>query len=49
MDNGWIEAEADDFIKSHGPERGNDVALLAYATRLVGSRPDLAMHGGGNT
>ena len=49
MNNGWIEAEADDFIKTHGPERGNDVALMAYATRLVGSRPDLAMHGGGNT
>ncbi len=49
MNNGWIEAEADDFIKTHGPEKGNDVALLAYATRLVGSRPDLAMHGGGNT
>lgn len=48
MNNGWIEAEADDFIKSHDPERGNDVALLAYATRLAGSRPDLAMHGGGN-
>jgi len=49
MNNGWIEAEAVDFIKTHGPERGNDVALMAYATRLVGSRPDLAMHGGGNT
>ncbi|MFH2121440.1 MAG: class II aldolase/adducin family protein, partial [Pseudomonadota bacterium] len=49
MNNGWIEAEADDFIKAHGPERGNDVALMAYATRLLGSRPDLAMHGGGNT
>ena len=49
MNNGWIEAEADDFVKSHGPESGNDIALLAYATRLVGSRPDLAMHGGGNT
>ena len=49
MNNDWIEAEADDFIKAHGPERGNDVALMAYATRLLGSRPDLAMHGGGNT
>jgi len=49
MNNGWIEAEADDFIKTHGAEKGNDVALLAYSTRLVGSRPDLAMHGGGNT
>jgi rhamnose utilization protein RhaD (predicted bifunctional aldolase and dehydrogenase)/NAD(P)-dependent dehydrogenase (short-subunit alcohol dehydrogenase family) len=49
MNNGWIDAEADDFIKTHGPEWGDDVALLTYATRLVGSRPDLAMHGGGNT
>lgn len=49
MKSGWIEAEADDFIKSHGAERGNDIALIAYATRLVGNRPDLAMHGGGNT
>jgi rhamnose utilization protein RhaD (predicted bifunctional aldolase and dehydrogenase)/NAD(P)-dependent dehydrogenase (short-subunit alcohol dehydrogenase family) len=49
MNNDWIEAEADDFIKAHGPERGDDVALMAYATRLLGSRPDLAMHGGGNT
>ncbi|MBU4121163.1 MAG: class II aldolase/adducin family protein, partial [Proteobacteria bacterium] len=49
MDNAWIETEANDFIKTHGSEWGNEIALLAYATRLVGSRPDLAMHGGGNT
>jgi rhamnose utilization protein RhaD (predicted bifunctional aldolase and dehydrogenase)/NAD(P)-dependent dehydrogenase (short-subunit alcohol dehydrogenase family) len=49
MKNTWIEAEATDFIKTHGAERGTEVALLAYATRLVGNRPDLAMHGGGNT
>ncbi|MFH1911577.1 MAG: bifunctional aldolase/short-chain dehydrogenase [Pseudomonadota bacterium] len=49
MNNAWIETEANDFIKTHGAEWGNEIALLAYATRLVGSRPDLAMHGGGNT
>lgn len=49
MKSGWIDAEAEKFIKSHGPEAGSDVALLAYATRLLGSRPDLALHGGGNT
>ncbi|MDP1989622.1 MAG: bifunctional aldolase/short-chain dehydrogenase [Syntrophales bacterium] len=49
MDNDWIEAEANDYIESYGTQWGRDLALLAYATRLVGSQPDLAMHGGGNT
>ncbi len=57
MNNAWIETEANDFINLWGhdaascphPEWGNEIALLAYATRLVGSQPDLAMHGGGNT
>jgi rhamnose utilization protein RhaD (predicted bifunctional aldolase and dehydrogenase)/NAD(P)-dependent dehydrogenase (short-subunit alcohol dehydrogenase family) len=49
MDNHWVDAEANDFIKTHGSEGGSAIALLAYATRLVGRQPDLAMHGGGNT
>jgi len=57
MNNAWIETEANDFINlwEHDaascphPEWGNEIVLLAYATRLVGSHPDLAMHGGGNT
>ena len=49
MNNDWIEAEANDYIETYGAQWGCDLALLAYATRLVGSRPDLAMHGGGNT
>jgi rhamnose utilization protein RhaD (predicted bifunctional aldolase and dehydrogenase)/NAD(P)-dependent dehydrogenase (short-subunit alcohol dehydrogenase family) len=49
MDNAWIEAEADDVIETYGSEWGKDLALLVYATHLVGSRPDLAMHGGGNS
>ena len=49
MNNDWIEAEANDFIETYGAQWGKDLALLAYATRLVGSQPDLAMHGGGNT
>jgi rhamnose utilization protein RhaD (predicted bifunctional aldolase and dehydrogenase)/NAD(P)-dependent dehydrogenase (short-subunit alcohol dehydrogenase family) len=49
MNNAWLEAEANAFIKTHGSERGAEIALLAYATRLVGSQPNLAMHGGGNT
>jgi rhamnose utilization protein RhaD (predicted bifunctional aldolase and dehydrogenase)/NAD(P)-dependent dehydrogenase (short-subunit alcohol dehydrogenase family) len=49
VSNSWIEADADAFVKTWSPRCGADVALLAYATRLVGSEPDLAMHGGGNT
>ena len=49
MNNAWIEAEANRFIEIHGPEWGNEIALLTYATRLVGSEPDLTLHGGGNT
>ena len=49
MNNAWSEADANAFVKAHGSERGAEIALLAYATRLVGSQPDLAMHGGGNT
>ncbi len=49
MNNTWSEADANAFIEAHRFERGPEIALLAYATRLVGSQPDLAMHGGGNT
>jgi len=49
MNNHWVEAEAGDFTRPHDFEGGGVIALLAYATRLVGRQPDLAMHGGGNT
>ena len=49
MNNAWVETEANAFIKTHRSEGGAEIALLAYAARLVGSQPDLAMHGGGNT
>ena len=49
MNNVWVEAEANGFVETYGAQWGNDLALLAYATRLVGSQPNLAMHGGGNT
>ena len=49
MSNHWVETEANDFTRTHGSGTGDAIALLAYATRLVGRQPDLAMHGGGNT
>ena len=49
MKNRWSDSSAKAFVKKHAAECGNSVALLSYATRLVGSEPDLALHGGGNT
>jgi rhamnose utilization protein RhaD (predicted bifunctional aldolase and dehydrogenase)/NAD(P)-dependent dehydrogenase (short-subunit alcohol dehydrogenase family) len=49
MNNLWVEAEAEALVKTYGHGSGRDCALLVYATRLIGSQPDLAMHGGGNT
>ncbi len=47
MQNRWSESEA---ARLGGAEPGRqDLALLAYATHLIGANPDLAMHGGGNT
>jgi len=47
MQNRWSESEAAGFVERAACDK--DVALLAYATRLLGADPDLAMHGGGNT
>lgn len=49
MNSGWVDTDADDFIRTHSSAGGEAIALLAYATRLVGRQPELAMHGGGNT
>jgi rhamnose utilization protein RhaD (predicted bifunctional aldolase and dehydrogenase) len=49
MKNAWNESEANHFVNLFGPEWGTGIALLTYATRLVGSAPALAMHGAGNT
>src|SRR5512133_2778679 len=49
MKNIWADDEARALVGTHGSAPGDGIALLAYATRLVGSEPDLAMHGGGNT
>jgi rhamnose utilization protein RhaD (predicted bifunctional aldolase and dehydrogenase)/NAD(P)-dependent dehydrogenase (short-subunit alcohol dehydrogenase family) len=49
MNNLWIEAEARGCVEKYGSIHGPELALMVYATRLVGGQPDLAMHGGGNT
>ena len=49
MQNRWSESGAAAFPPAQAEQGGNALALLAYATRLLGSEPDLALHGGGNT
>jgi rhamnose utilization protein RhaD (predicted bifunctional aldolase and dehydrogenase)/NAD(P)-dependent dehydrogenase (short-subunit alcohol dehydrogenase family) len=49
MQNRWSESDAAAFAAAQAASSGNDLALLTYATRLLGSEPDLALHGGGNT
>ena len=47
MQNRW--SESDVAAAAQGAACENSLAVLAYATRLLGSDPDLALHGGGNT
>ncbi|HHH89339.1 MAG TPA: bifunctional aldolase/short-chain dehydrogenase, partial [Aliiroseovarius sp.] len=49
-ENKWINAEADEFAAEAGEtEADRALALQIYASRLIGSDPDLVLHGGGNT
>jgi rhamnose utilization protein RhaD (predicted bifunctional aldolase and dehydrogenase)/NAD(P)-dependent dehydrogenase (short-subunit alcohol dehydrogenase family) len=47
MQSRWSESEAAQLGGADSCE--GQLALLAYATRLLGAEPDLAMYGGGNT
>ena len=47
MQNRWSEPDA--AAAAQAASCGGNLALLTYATRLLGSQPDLALHGGGNT
>lgn len=49
MQNRWSESDAASFIAAQAGSYSDNLALLAYATRLLGSDHDLALHGGGNT
>jgi rhamnose utilization protein RhaD (predicted bifunctional aldolase and dehydrogenase)/NAD(P)-dependent dehydrogenase (short-subunit alcohol dehydrogenase family) len=50
MKSGWVEGDADALI-ARGAKSGigRDLALLIYATRLLGRDRKLVLHGGGNT
>ena len=48
--NRWVDGDANACIERH-LEKGvnSDLALRVYTSQLIGSDPDLVMHGGGNT
>jgi rhamnulose-1-phosphate aldolase/alcohol dehydrogenase len=49
MKSRWTKAGAREAIDRFGEHHGEDLALRLYTSRLIGSDPDLVLHGGGNT
>jgi len=48
--NRWQDSEARSFQDQAGQDpAARELALRVYTSRLIGSDPDLVMHGGGNT
>lgn len=54
-DNKWNDADAENWVAQKTAdmetvtEADRELALRVYSSRLIGSDPDLVMHGGGNT
>ncbi len=50
INNNWSDADAAEWIAQAGDlEADKLLAQRVYSSRLIGSDPDLVMHGGGNT
>jgi rhamnulose-1-phosphate aldolase/alcohol dehydrogenase len=49
MKSRWTERGAHEAIERIGELHGEDLALRVYSSRLIGSDPNLVLHGGGNT
>ena len=50
IENRWIDSEAEACIRKHSANGINkDLAMRVYTSQLIGSDPQLVMHGGGNT
>lgn len=49
MKSSWSDADAASFLERYAPEHGEELALRVYSSQLIGSDPDLVLHGGGNT
>lgn len=48
MKSRWSDEDARSFVERYAAH-GEDLALRVYTSRLIGSDPDLVLHGGGNT
>lgn len=48
MQNRWSESEAAQFRERYGPKWGEDLALQAYCSRLLGDEKEFALPGGAN-
>jgi len=46
--NAFNETDAGQFVEDY-PDIPEELALRIYTSRLIGSNPDLVLHGGGNT
>jgi rhamnose utilization protein RhaD (predicted bifunctional aldolase and dehydrogenase)/NAD(P)-dependent dehydrogenase (short-subunit alcohol dehydrogenase family) len=49
MKNKWRKEKAAEFTARYEKRWGRDLALRAYASRLIGGEKELVLHGGGNT
>jgi rhamnose utilization protein RhaD (predicted bifunctional aldolase and dehydrogenase)/NAD(P)-dependent dehydrogenase (short-subunit alcohol dehydrogenase family) len=49
MRSRWSDAEARDAVTRWGAAFGEELALRAYTSRLLGAEDALVLHGGGNT
>lgn len=49
MESRWSDAEAARYVARYGEAWGEELALRVYTSHLIGSDPDLVLHGGGNT
>ena len=46
----WVDSDAKACIERHADIGVNpEIALRVYTSQLIGSDPELVMHGGGNT
>src|SRR5690349_16440617 len=50
MQSAWNERDAEEAVERYAQDGvSRDLALRVYSTRLLGSDPQLVLHGGGNT
>jgi rhamnose utilization protein RhaD (predicted bifunctional aldolase and dehydrogenase)/NAD(P)-dependent dehydrogenase (short-subunit alcohol dehydrogenase family) len=48
MENAWIDKDASAFVAKYAEDWGENLALRAYSSRLLGYDRALTLHGGGN-